>query len=214
MPFLAWGPTSGNQPLPLSVANGGTGASTAAGAAAALGVAPWWSPADDGFLGFNSDPAGGSGGGLLIAGTLYLARLPIRTSQLVSNIWVCPTVAGAGASTGSFVFLVSGATGAVLAQSADAATFFTGTGWQKVPMTVPATTGGAGAFPYAAILTNLATTQPTFLRQLNTVNDSPQATVNLASARWAQQVAFGTAVGAVTLASNAASAFSNVVGWS
>jgi hypothetical protein len=38
--------------------------------------------------------------------------------------------------------------------------------------------------------------------------------VALSSARWAQQPAFGSAVGAVTLASNAASGFSNIVGWS
>jgi hypothetical protein len=174
----------------------------------------FWLPADDGFLGFNSSPETASGGGLIIGGVAYLARLPIRTATLVSKLWVCVTTGGTGASTGSFLWIVSGATGAVLAQSADAATQLTSTGWQSVNMITPATVGGSGAFPYAVILSNLATTQPTLLRQLNTANDAPQATPAVSTLRWASQAAFGTAVAPVTLASNAASAFSNVVGWS
>lgn len=202
-----WVPTVGNSLTPLGVASGGTG--TATGAAL-----PQWQPPDDGFLGFNSDPATASGGGLLVAGTAYIERLPIRTATLVSKLWVCVTAAGVGASSGSFLWIVSGANGAVLAQSADAAAALTGTGWQPVNMTVPATVGGSGAFPFAVILSNLATTQPTLLRQLNTTNNSPQAVAAAASIRFAQQAAFGSAVAAVTLASNANSAFSNLVGWS
>jgi hypothetical protein len=52
------------------------------------------------------------------------------------------------------------------------------------------------------------------LRQNNSVNASPQNPAALASARWAQQAGFGSAVGPVTLSSNAASAFTNIVGWS
>jgi hypothetical protein len=173
-----------------------------------------WAPPDDGFLSFNSSPETASGGGLLVGGTAYLARLPVRTATLVSKLWICTSAAGVGASTGSFCWIVSGATGAVLAQSADCAASFTASGWQSVSMLAPVTVGGTGPFPYAVILSNLATTQPTLLRQLNTVNDSPQATVAVSSLRWAQQPAFGTAIAAVTLGSNAASGFSNIVGWS
>jgi hypothetical protein len=201
--FTPWVPTVGNAPAPLPVGLGGNG-----------GQAPWV-PADDGFLGFNSDPCSSSGGGLLVATNLYLARLPIRVNTLISNIWFCVSANGSGASVTSFVWIVSGVTGAVLAQSTAAAaqTAMTGTGWQGVAMTTPVTIP-AGSFPYAAILPNLAATQPTLLRQLNTVNASAQPVSTPASARWAQQAGFGSAVGPVTLASNVLSAFTNVVGWS
>jgi hypothetical protein len=90
----------------------------------------------------------------------------------------------------------------------------TSTGWQSVAMSTPVTVTGGPPFPYAVILPNLLTTQPTLLRQLNTVNNSPQAVAAVSSLRWASQAAFGSAVGAVTLASNNASGFSNIVGWS
>ena len=178
-----------------------------------LSLLPPFEPSDDGFSGFNSDPATASGGGALTAGTAYLARLPVRAGQLISRLWFCPTIGATGASTGSFAWLVSGSTGAVLAQSADIATQLSATGWQSAAMTTPVTVP-SGTFPYAVILANFATTQPTMLRQLNTVNNSPQSTVAVSSLRWAQQAAFGSAVAAVTLSSNAASAFSNIVGWS
>jgi hypothetical protein len=174
---------------------------------------PPWVPGDDGFLGAGADPGTASGGGLLIAGTAYLARLPLRAPALISNLWVCVTAAGAGASTGSFVWLVSGQTGAVLAQSADTGTQFTTGGWQKCPMTSPVAAPAGPPYPYAVILTNLATTQPTMLRMLTTVNDAPQNPANVSQLRWAQQPAFGTSVGPVTLTSNAGSAFSNIVLW-
>jgi hypothetical protein len=179
----------------------------------AAGTVPWL-PADDGFLGANSDPETASGGGLLTVGTAYLARMPLRVTQTITNLWFCMTLAGTGTANGfSGMWIVSGATGAVLAQSADQTAAFTGaTGWLKIPMAA-ATAIPAGTFPYAVLLCNLLTTQPTALRQLNTVNDAPQAVPSLAGARWAQQAAFGAAVGAVTLASNAASAFSNVILW-
>lgn len=204
MPFVPWVPTAGNAAVPLSPANGGTG-----------GQLPWIG-GDDGFLGFNSDPAYASGGGLLIAGTAYLARLDVRPSTLISNLWICITAAGAGTANGfSGAFIVSGSNGAVLAQSADQTATFTGTtGWKQIAMTTPVTVPGGSPFPYAVILSNLLTTQVTTLRQLNTVNNSPQTVVAASSFRWAQQPAFGGSVGTVTLASNANSGFSNIVGWS
>lgn len=202
-----WVPTIGNALPPLPVSSGGTGSANGA---------PLWLPGDDGFPGYNADPATASGGGLLVAGTAYLARLPIRVPTLVSNLWVEVSAIGAGTANGfSGAWLVSGVTGAVLAQSADQTATFTGTtGWKQIPMAAPVTVGG-GAFPYAVILSNLLTTQVTLLRQLNAATqDSPQVTPNVASLRWAQQAAFGAAVGPVTLASNVNSGFSNIVGWS
>jgi hypothetical protein len=182
---------------------------------AAASSYPWWLPSDDGFLGANSDPSTASGGGLLTAGTAYLARLPIRTATVITNLWIATGTAGTGGANGfSGLWIVSGSTGAVLAQSADQTTAFQGaTGYQKVPM-VSAVTIPAGTFPYAVILSNLLTTQVTLLRMLNTANDAPQAAPAVSALRWAQQPGFGSAVGPVTLASNAVTALSNLVLWS
>jgi hypothetical protein len=200
-----WVPTIGNTLPPLPAGSGGTGS--------ALG-GPFWIPPDDQYIGFNSDPATASGGGLLVATNAYLARMPIRTTELVSNLWICMSSAGVGTSVTSFLWIVSGVTGAVLAQSTAAAAqaAMTGTGWQPVAMQTPVTIQ-PGTFPYAVILPNLLTTQPSLLRQNNSQNAAPQSVSTPASFRWAQQAGFGSAVGPVTLASNAATAFTNIVGW-
>lgn len=176
---------------------------------------PFWNPSDDGFKGFNADPSGASGGGVLVAGTAYLARLPIRTPTLVSNLWFCTASVGVGASTGSFVWIVSGSSGAVLCQSADCVTQFETAGWNAYPMTTPTIVGG-GPVPwvYAVALSNLATTQVGILRMLNTTNNSPQNPVNVATDRWTSKATFGAAVGPVTLSGTVSTGFSNIVGWS
>jgi hypothetical protein len=173
---------------------------------------PFWIPGDDGFSGFNSDPATASGGGTLIAGTAYLSRLPIRQPQQVNNLWFCVSTTGATTSSGSFIWIVSGSTGAVLAQSADLVTQFTSTGWVSAAMTVPAIVGGF-PLPYAVVVSNMNTTQPTLLRQLNTVNNSPQTPTNVASLRWSAKAAFGSAVGPVTLSGVSTTGFSFIIGW-
>jgi len=176
-----------------------------------------WTPADDGYLGANSDPATQSGGGVLIGGTLYLARLPVRAPTTITSLWVNVAAVGVGASTGSFVGLAAPGTGTLLSGSADVGATFAGTtGWKQLALTTPqAVLGGPGpaSWPYALILCNLATTQVSLGRQLNTVASSPQATAAVSQMRWASQAAFGTALGNVTLASNVASAFSIAVLW-
>lgn len=203
MTFTPFVQTVGNATVPLSPALGGTG-----------GPYPW-APGDDGFLGCNADPAGASGGGLLVASTAYLVRLPLRVPTLISNIWICCSAAGVGTSTTSFVWIVN-SSGTVLAQSTSAAAqaAMTGTNWQPVAMSTPATIPAGPPFAYAVILPNLLTTQPTLLRMLNTVNNSPQAVANVSQLRWAAQAAFGSAVANVTLSSNTGTGFCPVIFWS
>lgn len=185
-----------------------------------FGPAPglmFWQPGDDGFLGANYDPAGASGGGLLIAGTLYLARLPVRAPGLISNLWPGLSVAGVGASTGSFAGLYS-PSGALLTGSADIGGVLTGpTGYHPCALTTPqAFAGGPSqlSWPFAAFLCNLATTQPTFIRAFNAITAAPQAVVNAATLRWGQFPAVGTALPAqLTMASMAATAFTNIIPW-
>lgn len=184
-----------------------------------FGLPPYvpWTPNDDGFLGSNFDPAGASGGGLLVAGTLYLARLPIRAPTTITNLWYGVSVAGAGASTGSFVGLYSPA-GVLLSGSADqGATFAGATGYHPAALTTPqALAGGPGpsAWPFAAVLCNLATTQVTLVRAFNTPNASPQVVVTPATMRWGSFAAQGTALPAsVNLSTMATTSFTNIFPW-
>lgn len=202
MPFVPWVPTAGNAPVPLSLALGGTG-----------GQVPWV-PADDGFLGSNSDPSAASGGGLLNATNLYLQRLIPRVNTTITNLFYCTSAVGVGASTGSFVGLYSAA-GTLLSGSADVGgTAWVTVGYNKIPLTTPqAVTAGTTVF--AAALCNLATTQVTLLRQNNSVNAAPQATVTAATQRWGVFGAVGTALPAsLTMSSMVATAFTNIVLWS
>lgn len=197
-----WVPTVGAAQAPLSPALGGTGAQFP------------WNPADDGFTGINADWCSESGGGLMTAGTLYLQRLIIRQATTITNLWYALSTSGVGASTGSFVGLYSQA-GTLLSGSADIGAGLTAAAaFRSFALTTPQALA-AGTQVWAAILANLATTQPTLLRQLNT--SVPAAgTPNSAPStlRWGQQVAVGTALPApLTVASNATTAFTFVVGW-
>lgn len=201
MSFTPWVPTAGNSPVPLSVGNGGTG-----------GQLPWVA-ADDGFLGSNSDPSAASGGGLLVATNLYMMRLSPRVATVVTNLFMCVSVVGVGATNGCFVGLYSAA-GTLLSGSADVNASFTGTtGWKSLPLSTPQAVT-AGTVVYAAVLCNLVTTQVTLLRQNNSVNADPQAVVTAATQRWGQFAAAGTTLPAsLTMSSMAGTAFTNVVLW-
>jgi len=95
------------------------------------------------------------------AGTVYIGKLTIRQAVTATNVMVA--VSGGGnntnGSTGTFVGLYSSA-GTLLSGSADCATALTGTGAISVALTT-AQALTAGTFVWAAIVTNLGTTQPT-----------------------------------------------------
>jgi hypothetical protein len=123
-----------------------------------------WQPSDNGLLGASDDiTASLNSTFALIAGTLYLVKLPFRGATTVTNLVWALTLAGSGASTGSFTGLYNSA-GTLLSGSADIATQMTGAvGGIACPLTTPQQVAG-GTFGWAAILANLATTQPTLIR--------------------------------------------------
>lgn len=175
--------------------------------AAVLGTQPWWTlPNELGMLAANVDPVDSSGTLAMTAGSVYLLKIPIRSALTATNILLILTTAGSGASTGSFVGLYSSA-GTLLSGSADQAGPFTGSlGVITCPLTAPQALT-AGTFVWAAVLSNLATTQPTLARsQASGTN----ALLTAAGFRFAiNGTALSALPGSVTPGSNAGSAGGN-----
>jgi hypothetical protein len=173
------------------------------GAAPAGAVA--WQPADNGLLAASAgDPALLTSTAILTAGTLYLAKLTARAAALISNLTFEVSVVASGASTGTFAGLYSAA-GALLTGSADVNASFLATGPAVCPLTAPQTVT-AGAFVWAALLANFATTQPTLLKGATATGNVPNVGLTPAVYRFAVN---GTGLvalpGSITPASNSAS---------
>lgn len=133
---------------------------------AAAPAALSWQPSDNNLLAASDPlPTATGNNNLMTAGTLNLSKIPIRQAMTLSNLWFMMQTAGVGASSGSFVGLYSSA-GALLTGSADIGAAFTAAGPVVVgplALTTPQALA-AGSFVWAAILMNLATTQPTLQR--------------------------------------------------
>lgn len=131
-----------------------------------------WLPSDNALLGANADILAMVNTSLLTAGTIYQAKLPVRSTSLISNLVWAMSAAGVGASTGTFTGLYSAA-GVQLSGSADVATQLTGaTGQVPLPLTTPQNVAGSAlesAWPWALLVVNLATTQPTMCRANGTI---------------------------------------------
>jgi hypothetical protein len=193
-----------------------TATPAAIGAAATGAVA--WQPSDNGLLGGTGDTTVFVNTSLVVAGTLYLVKLPVRTPQLITNIVLPLSAAGAGASTGSFTGLYSPA-GTLLSGSADiGASFIAGNGQVPAALSTPQqVTGGTGpsSWPWAAILFNLATTQPTLSRGNGTIS-IPNGGLTAANFRFCVNgTGLAALPGSITPASNTtAGAFPFWAGWS
>jgi hypothetical protein len=131
-------------------------------------------PADIGLLAANlDDPATAATNGITIAGTVYLLKILIRKAITASKINVAVTTVGnnTGGSTGTYVGLYN-SSGTLLSGSSDVATSLTSGGLVGMSLTSSQSLS-AGTFVWAAILTNMGTTQPTLARTstgLNVIN--------------------------------------------
>ncbi len=121
-----------------------------------------WLPSDNGLLIATTDPYNAQANSIMIAGTLYLVKLPIRQGMTITNLWWAVQAVGSGASSGSFTGLYS-SSGTLLSGSADVGASFTSTGPKQLALTTPQALT-AGTFVWAALLMNLGTTQPTLYR--------------------------------------------------
>jgi hypothetical protein len=176
------------------------------------------SSGSSGWLGWNHDPAYGSGGGLAVAGTVYLQRLNFYQATTITNLWYWLSTLGAGANTNqSFVGLYS-SSGSLLTGSSDVLNKFNAsgtTGPTQCPLTTPQSFT-AGQFCWAACLFNLGTTSPTLWRSVSTALIA-NGGLTAANFRWGipQGGTLQTSLPAsFTPSSNGTTSFTYIVAWS
>jgi hypothetical protein len=210
---------------PQALASGGTGVSATSNLnlRAQLGIQAaqpgFWLPSDNGYLGANYDYAFSSGGGAAVAGTRYLQKLVIRATTTITKLHYLVSAVGVGASTTSFVALWDSA-GNVLSGSSDVgAQFLTGAqinGDAACSLTTPQaiTVADTPVILYAGCLFNLGSSQPTLERALNVNLASGPNISTPATYRWATNGTGASTMPALTLSSNALTAFTFWVGWS
>lgn len=121
-----------------------------------------WQPSDNALLAAAASLDAVNGTFVPTAGTLYLVKQPVRSGFTLTNIAYSVRTAGVGASTGSFVGAYSN-TGTLLGQSADIGANLVSANAYITALTAAVSSGTIGALPFFwyALLTNLATTQPT-----------------------------------------------------
>jgi hypothetical protein len=173
-----------------------TGIASAFAAPLTQSQAGGWLPGDNNLLAASSPTFGMGSATILSAGTLYMRKIKVRSPFTATSIWFDISVVGAGASSGSSVGLLSVATGTLLSGSADIGASLLATGPVSVPLTTPqAVTGDV----WAAIIVNLATTQPTLRTDPN--NAGSATNLNLATAVLAS-CTNGAAMASVTPSAN------------
>lgn len=176
---------------PVGVTQGGTGLSGA-------GSQMPWVPSDNGLLAACGPVTAVGTTQVLTVSVLYLRKIFVRTAFTATNVWFLMSAAGSGASSGSFCGLLSSA-GTLLSSSSDIGTAITGTaGPVSVPLTTPQALA-AGTFVWAAIVSDLATTQPTL--RVDSSNAGSVPNLNLAAASLAA-ASNGTTMATVTPSSN------------
>lgn len=140
-----------------------------------------WVPSDNGLLAASASLDGISSSQTITAGDVYLAKIPIRYALTLSTLYVVVSTAGAGASSGSFCGLYSSA-GTRLTASADLGTALNSLGVAQLTLTTPQPLA-AGSFVWAAIVVNLATTQPALRTYANNVTGLANLNLTAATAR-------------------------------
>lgn len=122
-------------------------------------------PGDFGFIEWSTPPDYISGGSILTtAGTMYVVRIPVRQTRLVSAINLNVTAVGVGLTSAQcFALLYQGVPGgALLGASASQHTAWQSTGVVASALTTPVQI--PAGYVYAGFYANAATTLPTFAR--------------------------------------------------
>lgn len=165
-----------------------------------------WLPSDNGLLAACDSPGAMAGVFIVVKGDQYMIKVPVRYAFTASTIWFIVSTPGSGGTSGTFCGLLSNS-GTLLTGSSDCATQFTGSNAQSVTLTTPqALTPGTTPFVWVTLLSNLASTQPTFRTVGTATSAIPNINLSAANYRAAVQGSGSTvALASITPASNSLS---------
>ena len=141
-----------------------------------------WTPQDNNLLLATGDPWAATTNNTLVAGTLYLVKLPIRYALTLTYTWFLVATAGSGSSTGSFTGLYS-SSGTLLTGSSDIGTALASAGPAQLTLTT-AQALAAGSFVWAALLVNMPG-MPALRSGVGTTGGPVNVGLTAATARWA-----------------------------
>lgn len=168
---LQWGP-GGSTASDTDLYRSGVGAlatdgSLAVGTSLTVNGVPapgaTWLPSDLGFIGWTYDPSGTTNATLTVSGTVYLARVPVRTAQTISKLAIGITTAAATVTANESFLGLYNAAGTLVASTAAGAldTLITSAGILNVAVATPY---AAAAGYYWVAFVNNATTAATVAR--------------------------------------------------
>ena len=136
-----------------------------------------------GYLGWNYDPAMGSGSSALTLAALHMIRIDLHAAATINNVVGGVQVIGATLTAGQNLAGLYDASGTLLAQTADQSASWVSTGHKVMALTAPVS-AAAGTY-YVGLLSN-GTTAPSFLRSVGAAASAVTINVNLpmTTARW------------------------------
>lgn len=148
-----------------------------------------FSPSDHNLLSWTMDPAIPTGGTILAAGVLHLARIKLPEDSNVTNLIATVTTIGSGLTANQNFGALYTSTGTLVAITADQSVAWTGAGAKTMALAGGPYALTAGPY-YAALLSN-GTTPPTFLRGHGTSTSTMN--IGLTTTTGARSLTFGAA---------------------
>jgi hypothetical protein len=179
-------------PLPTSNASGGAilysqnGIAKVRNADGSVGIlnngSPF-SPAGNGYVAWNYDPASAVGQSGTTSGVLHMTRVDVPVSATATNLVVSIQTAGASLTAGQNLAGLYDANGVLLGSTADQASNWVSSGHKSMALTA-----GVALSPgtYYVGLLSVGTTPPQFLRTVGSSASASTVNVNLSNAtlRW------------------------------
>jgi hypothetical protein len=179
--LAAKAPVTDTSTLPLTSGTAAAGSSSSPSPKDHVHPKPFWGPEDHGLISWAYDPACGSTGSLMTAGTLYMVRVKVPKATTITNVCIYVTTAGGTLTSGQCFAGLYDSSRALLSATATQHTNWQTAGAQIMALSA-AQSVAAGDY-YVGFYSN-GTTQPTVMRTIS-VNGGINIGLATANSRFA-----------------------------